>query len=73
MTKQKLIDTVHKIVLMSKDQLEIFAREVSTSQVDEKARYFLNRAIDLRFEEFDNVSAIAAESELALFEYEDEY
>jgi hypothetical protein len=47
MNKATLIENIIKISNMSRSELQAQAVKVSFSGVDDKARYFLNKAIDL--------------------------
>ena len=71
MIKTKLAETINKIGSMNNEDLEVFARYISSLQIDRESEREINRAIDLRFSELDKVSAMVEESDIALFEYED--
>lgn len=51
MDKATLTKLIIKIFNMNNRELEDYARTVSMSNADDKAKYFLNKAIDLRKEE----------------------
>lgn len=51
MDKNILINHITKIFNMNRDELNEQAMVISMSDVDDKARYFLNKAIDMRKEE----------------------
>lgn len=51
MEKSTLINLITKIFNMNLSELNNYAVKVSMSEVDSKARYFLNRAIDDRRKE----------------------
>ena len=55
MNKTTLINHVTKIFNMNLDELNARAVAISMSNVDDKARYFLNKAIDMRKEELREV------------------
>ena len=67
MTKDKLLERISRIFEMGKEDLKAEAVVVSMSDVDDKARYFLNKAIDKRMDEIDLLdvsSALVEDSEL---------
>lgn len=67
MTKELLINHITKIFDMNLDELNARAVAISLSNVDSKARYFLNKAIDMRRDELARKyegSAMAVVSEL---------
>lgn len=70
MTKDLLIAAITKILGMNRDELMAQAEAISLSDVDDTARKFLNRVIDMRIEEVrprDIALAMVVSSELGLF------
>lgn len=53
MTKEQLIEKIEEIQEMDEEELSEFGFTLSTSFVDDKTRYFLSKAIDLRAKDLD--------------------
>ena len=51
---------------MSIEQIDSFSEQVSLSQVDDKARFYLFEAIDKRREQLDKVSVMAVDSDVKM-------
>lgn len=66
MDKTTLLNHVTKIFNMNLSELNNYAVTVSMSNVDDKARYFLNKAIDMRMAELsdDALGAYVVGSEI---------
>lgn len=73
MTKEQLNYKIKQVSMMSKDELEAFARTISLSEASDNVKRLLNKAIDLRFIELGKVSALCVEAMITDFEYLDLY
>lgn len=61
MKKQQLIKKVQDIIMMNEHDLNLFALELSLSMIDNKARKFLQEAIDIRHKELERRHSLMAE------------
>jgi len=50
LSKEQVVEKIKEIVVMSESELESFIKKLSLSNIDDKAKKFFYKAIDLRRE-----------------------